>query len=1201
MATDGIVAEAKKREIFGLANICEDLFSRYADPNIPLPEPKARADLQQQRFELWASYLGVFAPYNVSLDRRLEYSEEIRNLVMQLLCLVRRNLDFVLLESRKEISPVSSNHGVKELDAKPRLKGTASEALDAVEATISRLNRLGSTIRRYSTSSLETRVRAFTARYGDENYTTLAKLIVQFRYRTASPSLQEHLAVSMSDRRQKLRYMGQHQAKLASREQKTQKKQDMRTSLSPGLGQITEEEDSENVAPPEPTRNRNRKKIAFRSSQNNPFAKIFAPSDMGSKASTFKPPPSVVAGHQWGDGRSVVSSSKNSKTFMAEDLENYPEAPQKEPGKPTPCPFCSKPLEDSELKLGKWQRHVNEDLRPFVCISEKCSQPPQAFEHFEIWAKHMRDSHSDKWTQRVYKPVIWRCDLYHEEEVFADEGRFEEHLRSKHDSFSTAQRKAFSRSSRSTQRRRPNICPLCGYDVFVPNSTNPASPTQKDSTSNPTNNGETELLHKLAKHIAGHLRLLAFSSVDNLDAGSDDSSQESMKTLDMKTRDGSKTHPPSGMKYLSRGNLSFIDDPNELGDPTRQSLGHVNASNDMDPDWSTEDIASLNIAPYDLYSTEGLSLTKGKEIPEVGLMSQIMAELERGRQQESPDLILQHIYQRQAKMRMVIAVDFGTTFSAVAYASTLNPSIQKILTTWGDGGDITENTVPTVLRYDNNGTTGPYVWGFRAQKFIERGEKVHEWFKLGLCNDFEERRGRESEFIREYKSQTALPPVKGEVCKNLVISFLSGIKGAVDNLFARVDENVAQWPRDYIITVPALWDHAEQEKTRECAERAGMGEGTQLQVITAPEAACIYAIKTMLVMNVNDTFVICDAGGCTVDLASYTIESLIMNPFHCKLAGAATGSGGLCGSGFLNRIFEKYLEDKLKDYQGWDPSFMVDAMRAFENRIKPDFTGESKDEHYIRIQGLVPSERHGVERNFLTLTTTELREKVFDEVITKIQGLVRDQIAHTNGTVKEVLLAGGDTAMVRGALIAGLGRTQGRTEEVEDGFEVVSRIVGRHYGTAAYYNFEEGKDPESRKKVVIRGDGAKIEKISWFAKMGDSIRDGQPMSFRFLKLAKVRPGVPAHEACAPTVHIYACEKRIPANYKDDPTVWEIAEFKPDLRGLTIPTKLINGTEFYEVEFAIEMTLRAASLTFCAVYAKDTPDAKRFPAKHVQFR
>jgi hypothetical protein len=267
--------------------------------------------------------------------------------------------------------PDSSNDDGKELDAKPTLKGSASEALDTVEATINRLNRLGSIIRRYSTSSLETRVRGFTARYGDENYTALAKLIVRFRYMTAPSSLQEHLAVSMSARRQRLRYVSQHQAKLAGREQKAQMKQqdqpDVRFSLSPALGQIIEERDSENSAPPEPIRSR--KQRAVRSSRNNPFVRMLAPSDMSSKASTFRPPPTVVAQLRRGDGASVVSSSNNSKTLMAENLEDYPQAPHRELGKPAPsCPFCFKPLEESELKLGKWQYEPYHNARRSVLI-----------------------------------------------------------------------------------------------------------------------------------------------------------------------------------------------------------------------------------------------------------------------------------------------------------------------------------------------------------------------------------------------------------------------------------------------------------------------------------------------------------------------------------------------------------------------------------------------------------------------------------------------------------------------------------------------------------------------------------------------------------------------------------------------------------------------------------------------------------------
>lgn len=55
-----------------------------------------------------------------------------------------------------------------------------------------------------------------------------------------------------------------------------------------------------------------------------------------------------------------------------------------------------------------------------------------------------------------------------------------------------------------------------------------------------------------------------------------------------------------------------------------------------------------------------------------------------------------------------------------------------------------------------------------------------------------------------------------------------------------------------------------------------MGNGRKLQIITEPEAAAIYALDTMdpTELKVGDTFVLCDAGGGTVDLISYTVAAL---------------------------------------------------------------------------------------------------------------------------------------------------------------------------------------------------------------------------------------------------------------------------------------------------------------------------------------
>jgi hypothetical protein len=313
-----------------------------------------------------------------------------------------------------------------------------------------------------------------------------------------------------------------------------------------------------------------------------------------------------------------------------------------------------------------------------------------------------------------------------------------------------------------------------------------------------------------------------------------------------------------------------------------------------------------------------------------------------------------------------------------------------------------------VLRYDNGETSGSYVWGYRAQKFAEQGEKIHEWFKLGLCDDdFEDRRARESELARRYVSTTAKPPVRGAECEKLARDFLAGVKQAVDAKFS-ADDQVATARRQYVITVPALWDYAEQEKTRACAERAGMGSGSSITLIPESEAAGIWAIQHMLSIHEGDTFVICDAGGGTVDLTTFRVASLSPDRRQCALAGAGAGSGGLCGSIFLNRVFEAYLAQKLQDHPGWDPDFMVDALAAFETRIKPNFSGCARDVHTIRIGGLALSARHGVRyRGVLELTDDELRVHVFDVVVSRILPLVRDQIAHAEGRVKDVVLAGG--------------------------------------------------------------------------------------------------------------------------------------------------------------------------------------------------
>ena len=103
-----------------------------------------------------------------------------------------------------------------------------------------------------------------------------------------------------------------------------------------------------------------------------------------------------------------------------------------------------------------------------------------------------------------------------------------------------------------------------------------------------------------------------------------------------------------------------------------------------------------------------------------------------------------------------------------------------------------------------------------------------------------------------------------------------------------------------------------------------MGHGESLQIVSEPEAAATYALDNMNPhdLSIGDTFVLCDAGGGTVDLISYTVSAL--RPM-LDVKEAAAGTGALCGSTYLNRIFEQYLINRFSSNSGWDEEVLEEV------------------------------------------------------------------------------------------------------------------------------------------------------------------------------------------------------------------------------------------------------------------------------------
>lgn len=219
----------------------------------------------------------------------------------------------------------------------------------------------------------------------------------------------------------------------------------------------------------------------------------------------------------------------------------------------------------------------------------------------------------------------------------------------------------------------------------------------------------------------------------------------------------------------------------------------------------------------------------------------------------------------------------------------------------------------------------------------------HQWFKLDL--DPSQPRGV-TDLSRNYPDQHALPPSYSVSAEKLCTDYLTSIRTHTEAVLQhKLPQSILKsTPIEYIITVPAVWSDMAQAKTRTCAEHAGMGK--QLQIISEPEAAAIYALHAMdpHSIKVGDTFVLCDAGGGTVDLISYTVSAL--KPI-LRVEEAAMGTGRICGSTFLNRIFQKFIVDKLGLNEEWDDEVVEDAMKRFELVTKKVFRGDLNEEFVI--------------------------------------------------------------------------------------------------------------------------------------------------------------------------------------------------------------------------------------------------------------
>ncbi|RIA97901.1 hypothetical protein C1645_801496 [Glomus cerebriforme] len=365
-------------------------------------------------------------------------------------------------------------------------------------------------------------------------------------------------------------------------------------------------------------------------------------------------------------------------------------------------------------------------------------------------------------------------------------------------------------------------------------------------------------------------------------------------------------------------------------------------------------------------------------------------------------------------IRVVVSIDFGTTFSGFAYSNRTSP---EIITNdvWPQQIGLLKTN--TVLQYDSN-YQNVIKWGNPAlvQKQTRRNKnslssKSVELFKLHLGNI----------------PQNEKPPLPHQ------LSYEKAISDYLHELGKLIKETVStRWHGirffDHVllvISIPAEFDDRVIDTMRKCLNNAGLTnskDSKKVEFTTEPEAAAIYCMRNLKEQNnemvpINASFMVVDCGGGTVDL---TTRKLLK---HNKLGEITERTGDYCGGSYVDREFLKFLSRKLgestinllRENNYGQMQYMI---QQFCQKLKFHFTGNQNDfdSFEFDIEEICPILKQYCEdyikekmeeNDWIIDINFEDLKSMFDPVVGKIIRLIRGQLNSSKDKCSAIFLVGG--------------------------------------------------------------------------------------------------------------------------------------------------------------------------------------------------
>ncbi|KAF9208192.1 hypothetical protein BGZ49_009509 [Haplosporangium sp. Z 27] len=511
---------------------------------------------------------------------------------------------------------------------------------------------------------------------------------------------------------------------------------------------------------------------------------------------------------------------------------------------------------------------------------------------------------------------------------------------------------------------------------------------------------------------------------------------------------------------------------------------------------------------------------------------------------------------------LLVAIDFGTTFSGVAYAFKSNGDVLE-MTTWPHQANL-YGKVPTVSAYSKD-SDQLHSWGYAAKAAMltpnGRNLDLLQKFKLFLDNDLAPYL---APLPRTINPQSAITDYLRAMHIHAINEITKNSAGGV--VF---DQSHIQ----YCLTVPAMWTDAAKGVMRQTAIQAGLIQPNdpphRLILVSEPEAAAMYCERKCEQFNLRhgDRFMICDAGGGTVDLIVFQVD---YSSGARKLIEVTRGSGASCGSGFLDENFTMLMRQKLQRFN-LQPKAWAQITEEFMFMHKPQFDGD--EDSFITMPATVANVADvdiGLEDGLLTITAQEMRELVFDPVVNQVLGLIDGQLFQSQ-QCSAILLVGGfgsspylhkrvmqefenrvplirypprpDLAVVRGAVYHGLTNQP-----------IQARVARRWYGVDTTRPYKAG-DPID-KKYMQDGKYRVRDGFSVFVRPGQTIAVDECISKKYITHKYPEP-------LSSPLYVYNGENQ--PDFVDSPGVQKLCDFTiplPHMPGASPGTPVIFTLRLY---------------------------------------